>query len=148
MLAAALAVPLIAAVLYAAGALDRFQGGLADKNAEARVRRDLALEQLADELGVQVSDAEFNQTLLNLAQSNGMNVQQLVQQLGQDGLHSYFISLQRERGLQQALAQLAGGTAEAQNGSAEAATTQATEAQSQAAEPSENAQNEGEQKSE
>ncbi|WP_237479948.1 VpsF family polysaccharide biosynthesis protein [Lichenibacterium dinghuense] len=36
-LAAALAVPLIAAVLYAAGALDRFQGGLADKNAEARV---------------------------------------------------------------------------------------------------------------
>ncbi len=36
-LAAAVAVPLVAAMLYAAGALQRFQGGIVDKNAAARV---------------------------------------------------------------------------------------------------------------
>lgn len=100
------------------GKLEEFQADLA-KNAEIRVRRDLALEQLAEEMGVQVSDAEFNQTLMNLAQANGMSAQQLVQQLGQNGLHSYYISLLREKGLQQALAQLGGDSKSAEQADAQ-----------------------------
>lgn len=100
------------------GKLEEFQADLA-KNAEIRVRRDLALEQLAEDMGVQVSDAEFNQTLMNLAQANGMSAQQLVQQLGQNGLHSYYISLLREKGLQQALAQLGGDSKSAEQADAQ-----------------------------
>ncbi len=78
------------------------------KNAETRVRRDLALEQLAEEMGVQVSDMEFNQTISAVAQMNGMAAQQLADQLGPNGLNSYYISLLREKGLTQAIAQLSG----------------------------------------
>ena len=118
------------------GKLDEFQADLT-KNAETRVRRDLALEQLATDLNAQVNEAEFNQTLMNLAQANGMNVQQLVQQLGQDGLQSYYISLLRERGLQQALAQLSG-----EGQSTEAASPKATGTEAAGTEQSEPAQTE------
>lgn len=89
------------------GKLDEFEADLT-KNAEVRVRRDLALGQLAQDLDVNVSEMEFNQTLTMLAQANGMSGQQLVDQLGQQGLQSYYGSLLRERGLQRALAQLTG----------------------------------------
>lgn len=89
------------------GKLEEFEADLT-KNAEVRVRRDLALGQLAQDLDVNVSEMEFNQTLTMLAQSNGMQPQQLVDQLGQQGLQSYYGSLLRERGLQRALAQLTG----------------------------------------
>lgn len=89
------------------GKLDEFMADLA-KNAEARVKRDLALEKLAEDLRVQVSDAEFNQTMTGLAQANSMTPQQLQSQLGPEGLNSYYISLTREKALQQALAQLGG----------------------------------------
>lgn len=87
------------------GKLDEFMADLA-KNAETRVRRDLALEQLAEDLKVKVSDAEFNQTMTMLAQANGLTAQELSKQLGPNGINSYYTSLVRERGLQQALAQL------------------------------------------
>ncbi|EYB68027.1 trigger factor-like protein [Deinococcus phoenicis] len=91
------------------GKLDEFMADLA-KNAESRVRRDLALERLAEDLGVQLSDAEFNQTMNALAQANGLTPQQLSSQLGPNGINAYYTSLTREKGLQQALAQLGGGT--------------------------------------
>ncbi|GGM12165.1 trigger factor [Deinococcus aerophilus] len=87
------------------GKLDEFMADLA-KNAENRVKRDLALEKLAEDLKVQVSDAEFNQTMNALAQANNLNPQELSKQLGPDGINSYYTSLVREKGLQQALAQL------------------------------------------
>lgn len=118
------------------GKLDEFEADLT-KNAETRVRRDLALEQLATDLNAQVNEAEFNQTLMNLAQANGMNVQQLVQQLGQDGVQSYYISLLRERGLQRALAQLSG-----EGQSTEAASPKATGTEAAGTEQSEPAQTE------
>ncbi len=89
------------------GKLDEFMGDLT-KNAEARVRRDLALEQLAEDLKVQVTQAEFDASLNALAQSNGLTLQQLRTQLGPNGLNGYLVSLTREKGLQQALAQLGG----------------------------------------
>ena len=87
--------------------LGDFMADLA-KNAETRVRRDLALEQLAEDLNVQVSDLEFNQTMSALAQANNVTPEQLSSQLGPNGLNSYYISLMREKGLQQAMSQLGG----------------------------------------
>ena len=87
--------------------LGDFMADLA-KNAETRVRRDLALEQLAEDLNVQVSDLEFNQTMSALAQANNLTPEQLSSQLGPNGLNSYYISLMREKGLQQAMSQLGG----------------------------------------
>lgn len=112
------------------GKLDDFMADLG-KNAETRVKRDLALEKLAEDLKVQVSDAEFNQTMVMLAQSNGMTPQQLSSQLGPNGIQSYYTSLVREKGLQMALAQLTGENKPQQNGAeqkeeaqAEAVTTE------------------------
>ena len=88
------------------GKLGEFMADL-DKNAESRVRRDLALEQLAEDMQVNVSDQEFNQTMLALAQANELTAQQLRTQLGPEGLNSYYASIVREKALTQALAQLA-----------------------------------------
>ncbi|TSA87207.1 trigger factor [Deinococcus detaillensis] len=88
------------------GKLDDFMADL-DKNAESRVRRDLALEQLAEDTKVSVSDQEFNQTMLSLAQANNLTAQQLRTQLGPDGLNSYYANILREKALTLALAQLA-----------------------------------------
>ncbi|ANE44297.1 trigger factor [Deinococcus puniceus] len=112
------------------GKLDEFMADLA-KNAETRVRRDLALEQLAEDLKVQVSDAEFNQTMNGLAQANNMTAQQLRTQLGPNGLNNYYASLLREKGLQLAIAQL---TAPAVAEAAPAEVAQSDEAQADAAE--------------
>ncbi|WP_272976150.1 trigger factor [Deinococcus geothermalis] len=89
------------------GKLDEFLSDLA-KNAESRVKRDLALEKLAEDLGVQLSDAEFSNTMNALAQANGLTPQQLQRQLGPNGINAYYISLTREKALQQALATLNG----------------------------------------
>lgn len=89
------------------GKLDDFMADLG-KNAESRVKRDLVLEKLAEDLKVQVSDAEFNQTMNALAQANGLTPAELSKQLGPNGINSYYISLVREKGLQQAIAQLSG----------------------------------------
>ena len=130
------------------GKLDEFMADLS-KNAESRVKRDLALEKLAEDLKIQVSDAEFNQTMNALAQANGMNPQQLSKQLGPDGINTYYASLMREKGLQQAMAQLskpAQGEQEAA-GQEEAAPAQDGEAQPEAEQP-QTEQAEGENKSE
>ncbi|UBV42097.1 trigger factor [Deinococcus taeanensis] len=89
------------------GKLDDFMADL-NKNAESRVKRDLALEKLAEDLKVQVSDAEFNQTMNALAQANGLSAAELSKQLGPNGINSYYISLTREKALQQAITQLSG----------------------------------------
>lgn len=87
------------------GKLDEFMADLA-KNAETRVRRDLALEQLAEELGVQLTDSQFNAGLSALAQQNNMTVQQLRTQLGPNGLNGYYANIVRDLALSQAVAQI------------------------------------------
>ncbi len=115
--------------------LGDFMADLA-KNAETRVRRDLALEKLAEEQGVQISDAEFNAALNALAQANRMSLQELRNQLGPNGLNGYYATLLRDRGLTQALATLAPAAAASETsedaGSADASsepTGDASEAQ-------------------
>ena len=88
------------------GKLDEFMADLG-KNAETRVRRDLALEQLAEELGVQLTDSQFNAGLSALAQQNNMTVQQLRTQLGPNGLNGYYANIVRDLALSQAVSQLA-----------------------------------------
>jgi trigger factor len=87
------------------GKLDEFMADLA-KNAETRVRRDLALEQLAEELGIQLTDSQFNAGLSALAQQNNMTVQQLRTQLGPNGLNGYYANIVRDLALGQAVSQL------------------------------------------
>lgn len=93
------------------GKLDEFLETLRS-NAEIRVRRDLALEQLGNELEVKISELEFNQTLTAIAQINGLQPQQFVNQVGEEGLRSYYVSMLRERALQQAIALLSGESTE------------------------------------
>ncbi|MFK7600612.1 trigger factor [Deinococcus sp. SM5_A1] len=113
--------------------LDEFMADLS-KNAESRVKRDLALEKLAEDLKVQVSDAEFNQTMNALAQANGMNPQELSKNLGPDGINTYYASLMREKGLQQAMAQLS-KPAQEEAAPAEAAPEATQEAKTEEAQP-------------
>lgn len=114
------------------GKLDEFMADL-DKNAESRVKRDLALERLAEDLNVQVSDAEFSATMNALAQANNLTPQQLQSQLGPNGLNAYYTSMVREKALQQALDGL-GGAAQASEGadqSKQAAADSQTETETQ-----------------
>ena len=94
------------------GKLSEFMADLA-KNAETRVRRDLALEQLAEELRMQLTDTQFNAALSALAQSNSVTVQQLRTQLGPNGLNSYYASIVREQALSLAISQLPGSQTQA-----------------------------------
>jgi trigger factor len=137
------------------GKLDEFMADLS-RNAESRVKRDLALEKLAEDLKVQVSDAEFNQTMNALAQANNMTPQDLSKQLGPDGINTYYASLMREKGLQQAMAQLSkpAQTEQEGEGQQEAAAPEAqgeespTEAEQPQTEQAEGEQGEGENKTE
>jgi len=85
--------------------LDEFMADLR-KNAETRVKRDLALEQLAEDMGVQVSQGEFDASLSGLAQANRLSVQELRSQLGPNGLNGYYAALLREKALAQAVTRL------------------------------------------
>ena len=116
------------------GKLEEFMADL-DKNALSRVRRDLALEQLAEDLKISVSDQEFNSTMLSLAQANNLTAQQLRTQLGPDGLNGYYASIVREKALTQALAQLTQGS-EATQAVAQTAETQTENAEASATETS------------
>lgn len=77
------------------------------------MRRDLALEQLAEELRMQLTDTQFNAALSALAQSNSVTVQQLRTQLGPNGLNSYYASIVREQALSLAISQLPGSQPQA-----------------------------------
>lgn len=116
------------------GKLEEFQKDLA-KNAETRVRRDLVLEQLAEDLKVEVSENEFNQTMMMVAQQNNMGIQQLINQMGNNGLNNYYVALLHDKALSQAIAQLTGEKTEqgTETGQAlsEGASAQADEAGSE-----------------
>jgi trigger factor len=84
------------------------------KNAETRVRRDLALEQLAEDMGVRLTDVQFNAALSALAQQNNTTVQQLRSQLGPNGLNGYYANIIREQALSQAVSQLSQGESDSE----------------------------------
>ncbi len=76
------------------------------KQAEMRVRRGLALEKLAEELGTGVSDEEWNEYLSAYAQRYNMKLPEFKQAVGADGLESLKLRLVRDKALAEAAAEL------------------------------------------
>ncbi|PYE49014.1 trigger factor [Deinococcus yavapaiensis] len=111
------------------GKLDEFVADLR-KNAETRVKRDLALEQLAEDLGVRVSQSEFDASLRALATANRLSIEELRKQLGENGLNGYLATLVRDKALARAVELLTATQADAANAA------QATEAAQASAETS------------
>ncbi len=91
------------------GKLDDFMNDLRG-NAEKRVKRDLALEQLAEDMQLGLTQSELDASLGALAQANRMTAQQLRTQLGDVGLQNYAASLLREKALVTAVQRLSDRT--------------------------------------
>ncbi|ADY26932.1 Trigger factor [Deinococcus proteolyticus MRP] len=119
------------------GKLDEFMQELG-KNAEQRVKRDLALGKLAEDLKVQVTDQEFGQNLMAMAQMSGMSPQELQSQMGAGGLNAFYTDILRSKALNQALAQLSGEGQESKTEEAKAESSDSQEtAEGQTAEQGE-----------
>ncbi len=76
------------------------------KQAEMRVRRGLALEKLAEELGTEVGDEEWNEYLTAYAQRYNMKLPDFKQAVGEEGLENLKLRLVRDKALAEAAAQL------------------------------------------
>jgi trigger factor len=104
------------------GGRDEFEREL-QESAEKGVRRDLVLEQLLEQRGTRLSDAEFEASLRQLAIQQGMDVDKLRRERGEDWLRNYRFLLTRDRALNEAvqerLAAQRGGAA-GETGGAEA----------------------------
>ena len=77
-----------------------------DKNALQRVKRDLALEKLAEDMKVTLTGKEFDDSLNALARQSGVSVQETRKQLGANGLEGYQASVIRDKALNQAVLSL------------------------------------------
>ena len=77
------------------------------KGAERRVRRGLALEKLAEELGTELSEEEWKAHLEELARAYGMKPADFEQALGEDGLRRLYRRRLHDKALEEALAKLA-----------------------------------------
>ena len=77
------------------------------KGAERRVRRGLALEKLAEELGTELSEEEWKAHLEELARAYGMKPADFERALGEDGLRRLYRRRLHDKALEEALAKLA-----------------------------------------
>ncbi len=84
---------------------DKYEEFMADleKNAVQRVKRDLALEKLAESLGVNLSTSELDAALNQQAVASRTTVAEVRRQLGVNGLNGFQTSLAREKALNHAL---------------------------------------------
>ncbi|MEX2542822.1 MAG: trigger factor [Trueperaceae bacterium] len=73
--------------------------------AEKGVRRDLVLERLLEQRGTRLSDAEFEASLSQLANQQGMDVDRLRRERGDDWLRNYRFLLTRDRALRETVAE-------------------------------------------
>ncbi|HEX7003476.1 MAG TPA: trigger factor [Trueperaceae bacterium] len=71
--------------------------------AEKGVRRDLVLERLLEVRGTTISDAEFEAALRQLALQQGMDVERLRRERGEEWLRNYRFLLTRDRALREAV---------------------------------------------
>ena len=76
------------------------------KQAEMRVRRGLTLEKLAEELGTEVSDEEWNEYLTAYAQRYNMKLPDFKQAVGEEGLENLKLRLVRDKALAEAVSQI------------------------------------------
>jgi trigger factor len=84
------------------GKYDEFMADL-EKNAVQRVKRDLALEKLAESLGVSLSNSELDSALNQQAVISRTTVAEVRRQLGAQGLGGFQTTLVREKALNHAL---------------------------------------------
>ncbi|HRQ09660.1 MAG TPA: trigger factor [Trueperaceae bacterium] len=77
-------------------------------SAEKGVRRDLVLERLMELRGTELSDAEYQAALKQLAQSRGVDVGRLEHDLGEDYLANYRFFMRRDKALRDFIAELSG----------------------------------------
>lgn len=86
--------------------LEEFDKDL-DKSAMDAVRRDLALEQLTEQQGTQLTDEEWRNALENYARTNRVSVARLRELMGEEGLSNFKVVVTRDKTLDQALGKLA-----------------------------------------
>jgi trigger factor len=84
------------------GGREEFEREL-QESAEKGVRRDLVLEQLLEQRGTRLSDAEFEASLRQLAMQQGMDVDKLRRERGEEWLRNYRFLLTRDRALNEAV---------------------------------------------
>ncbi|MFN3265498.1 MAG: trigger factor [Deinococcales bacterium] len=91
--------------LKSQGKFEEFDRDL-DNGARLRVRNDLALEKLTEELGTTLEEEEFNTALRNYAVSLRSSVPNLLKALGDEGVQNFRVIATRDKALESALAQL------------------------------------------
>lgn len=74
--------------------------------AEKGVRRDLVLERLLERRGTRLSEAEFEGALRQLAASEGMDVERLRRERGEEWLNNYRFLLTRDRAVRETVREL------------------------------------------
>lgn len=86
----------------------KYEEFLADleKNALVRVKRELALEKLAEVMGVGLTEQEWEAQLANFARANKTTVSDVKNQLGMNGLNNYYAQLIRDKAWAIAVSQL------------------------------------------
>ena len=84
--------------------------------AEKGVRRDLVLERLLEERGTTISDAEFEASLRQLAMQQGMDLERLRRERGEEWMRNYRFLITRDRALREAVEErLAAGRGESES---------------------------------
>ena len=88
------------------GKLEEFESDLT-KSATERVRRDLALEKLTEEMKVELTDDEWRNALENYARSNRVSVPRLRELIGEEGINNLKVIVARDKALDAAIGKLA-----------------------------------------
>jgi trigger factor len=89
------------------GEREKFEAEL-QQSAETRVKRDLILEQLMEERGTTISNAEFESAINFMANREGKNVRTFKKDMGDTWLENYRFLLTRDKAVREAVRELVG----------------------------------------
>jgi trigger factor len=89
------------------GEREKFDGEL-QQSAETRVKRDLVLEQLLEERGTKLSNAEFENALNFMANREGKNPRTFKKEMGDTWLDNYRFLLTRDKAVREIVRELVG----------------------------------------
>jgi trigger factor len=92
------------------GEREKFEAEL-QESAETRVKRDLVLEQLLEERGTKVSNAEFESALNFMASREGKNARTFKKDMGDTWLENYRFLLTRDKAVREVVRELIGENA-------------------------------------
>jgi trigger factor len=92
------------------GEREKFEAEL-QQSAETRVKRDLVLEQLLEERGTKISNAEFESAISFMANREGKNVRTFKKDMGDTWLENYRFLLTRDKAVREVVRELVGESA-------------------------------------